>query len=126
MKILLAFQVELQEHQLALTDLLAVAGGADAGTLKKRFTSADEAGSVTGKTGTLPETDLGVSALSGQLGTNSEGTFLFVIFHMRGDVHRFRIRQDTIVTGFQRVHSGPHAFSYTPILPRVESEDYWN
>ncbi|CAN5293435.1 D-alanyl-D-alanine carboxypeptidase [soil metagenome] len=126
MKILQAFQAELKEHQLALTDVLAVAGGADEGTLRKRFSGADEAGSVTAKTGTLPDTDLGVSALSGQFGTNSEGTFLFVVFHMRGDVHRFRVRQDTIVTGFQRVHSGPHAFPYTPILPRVESEDYWS
>jgi D-alanyl-D-alanine carboxypeptidase/D-alanyl-D-alanine-endopeptidase (penicillin-binding protein 4) len=125
MKVLQTFQAELKKHQLALTDLLAVAGGADKGTLKKRFTAPDEAGSVTAKTGTLPETDSGVSSLSGELNTKREGTFLFVIFHMHGDVHRFRARQDTLVTGFQRVHSGPRAFSYTPILPRIESEDYW-
>lgn len=126
MKILQAFQAELKAHQLQLTDLLAVAGGVDEGTLKKRFTGAPEAGSVTAKTGTLPETDSGVSSLSGELSTTSEGTFLFVIFHMRGNVHSFRVRQETIVTGFQRVHSGPLAYSYTPILPRVESEDFWN
>lgn len=125
MTILQAFQAELKKHQLSLTDLLAVAG-VDEGTLKRRLNGAGQAGSVTGKTGTLPETDRGVSSLSGQLNTTSEGTFLFVIFHMRGDVHRFRVRQDTIVTGFQRVHSGPRAFIYTPILPRIESEDYWN
>lgn len=125
MKILQAFQAELKEHQLSLTDLLAVAG-VDDGTLKRRLNGVGEAGSVTGKTGTLPETDGGVSSLSGQLSTTSEGTFLFVIFHMRGDVHRFRTRQDTIVSGFQRVHSGPRPFPYAPILPRIETEDYWN
>jgi serine-type D-Ala-D-Ala carboxypeptidase/endopeptidase (penicillin-binding protein 4) len=125
MKILQSFQAELKKHQLSLTDLLAVAG-VDDGTLKKRLNGAGEAGSVTGKTGTLPETDRGVSSLSGQLSTTGEGTFLFVIFHMHGDVHRFRARQDTLVSGFQRAHSGPRAFSYTPILPRIENEDFWN
>ncbi|MBI2810429.1 MAG: D-alanyl-D-alanine carboxypeptidase [Candidatus Melainabacteria bacterium] len=123
MKILKAFQAELKEHQLSLTDLLAVAG-VDAGTLQRRLNGAGR--SVTGKTGTLPETDNGVSTLAGELNTTREGTFLFVIFHMHGDVHRFRQRQDRIVSGFQRDHSGPRAFVYKPILPRIESEDFWN
>lgn len=125
MKILQAFEAELKEHQLSFTDLMAVAG-VDAGTLRGRLSGPGQAGSVAGKTGTLPETDSGVSALSGQLNTTREGTFLFVIFHMHGDVHRFRARQNTIVSNFQQAHSGPRPFVYTPILPRIEREDFWN
>ncbi len=125
MTILQAFQAELKKHQLVLSDLLAVAG-VDEGTMKKRLNEAGEIGSVTAKTGTLPETDLGVSTLSGELSTTSEGNFLFVIFHIRGDVIRFRVRQNTIVAGFQSVHSGAAPIPYTPILPRVETEDYWS
>jgi len=125
MKILQAFEAELKAHQLSFTDLLAVAG-VDDGTLRGRFSAVGQAGSVVGKTGTLPETDLGVSTLSGQFNTNSEGTFLFVIFHMHGDVHRFRARQNSFVTGFQKAHSGARPFVYTPILRRIEGENFWN
>lgn len=124
MKVMQAFQAELAKHQLKLTDLLAVAG-VDEGTLKRRLNAPGQAGSVTGKTGTLPETDNGVSSLSGEISTAHDGNYLFVIFHMHGDVHTFRARQNSFVTTFQRGHSGPRKFSYTPILPRIENEDSW-
>ena len=125
MTILQAIQAELKKNKLALSDILAVAG-IDEGTMKKRLNGPGEAGSVTAKTGTLPETDLGVSALSGELSTTREGSYLFVIFHIRGDVGRFRARQNAIVADFQGAHSGALPIPYTPILPRVETEDYWS
>jgi serine-type D-Ala-D-Ala carboxypeptidase/endopeptidase (penicillin-binding protein 4) len=125
MMILQTFQAELKKHQLVLSDVLAVSG-IDEGTMKKRLNWSGEAGSVTAKTGTLPETDNGVSSLSGELGTKNDGSFLFVIFHMHGGVAGFRTRQNTIVSGFQSTHSGAKPISYTPILPRVDGEDFWN
>ena len=77
------------------------------------------------KTGTLTETDQGVSALSGEMHTVNEGTFLFVIFEGHGDVNSFRARQDKMVKAFLRAHSGPKAITYSPILDRVDHEDFW-
>ncbi|HEY9719217.1 MAG TPA: hypothetical protein V6C69_17205, partial [Trichormus sp.] len=77
------------------------------------------------KTGTLTETDQGVAALSGEIFTTGGGDYLFVIFDMHGDVLNFRKQQDNLVLQFQQAHGGAQAIVYTPILPRIDSEDYW-
>jgi serine-type D-Ala-D-Ala carboxypeptidase/endopeptidase (penicillin-binding protein 4) len=124
MKVLRALRAELATHNLELPDILAVAG-IDDGTLKKRFTEPNFKGTVIGKTGTLTETDQGVAALSGEMHTVGEDAFLFVIFEEHGDVDGFRTRQDKMVKKFLDDHSGPKAITYTPILDRVDHEDFW-
>jgi hypothetical protein len=160
MKVVTALRQYLIDHQLSLSDLLAVSG-IDDGTMKDRLNDADEKGSVVSKTGTLTTTDEGASALSGEMHTkgisssdatsdatatttegsgtegttpdstttttttSSDGTYLFVIFEMHGDVNGFRQRQNTLVSDFQKAHGGPQAITYTPILPRVNGEDFW-
>ncbi|HEY9713497.1 MAG TPA: D-alanyl-D-alanine carboxypeptidase, partial [Chroococcales cyanobacterium] len=116
MQILVALRDTLAAAQLNLSDLLAVAG-VDLGTMKGRLNSSGQAGSVIAKTGTLTETDQGVSTLSGEISTTS-GTYLFVIFEMHGDVLGFRHRQDQLVSQFQVDHGGAQPIAYVPILPR--------
>lgn len=125
MHVLMALKAELVKQILDLQDLLAVSG-IDDGTMKKRLNEPGEAGSVIAKTGTLPETDRGVSTLSGQFGTTSDGAYLFVIFEMHGDVLGFRERQNKMVSDFQIAHGGAKPIVYTPILPRIDGEDFWN
>ena len=94
------------EH-LKLADVMAVAG-VDPGTLHKRFRN--EAGTVIAKTGTLPDTDGGVSALVGQAGTARDGNLLFVIFEKgvgRPGIRTSRRRQEQIVKQMQIAHGGP-------------------
>ena len=88
--------------------------GVDPGTLEKRYVENASRGSVIAKTGTLPRTDGGASALTGQMRTASGETLLFVIFNMSGDVERFREYQDALVTQIQCAHGGPAPFVYHP------------
>ena len=89
MKVYRALLDELHEHDLKAADILPVAG-VDPGTLQKRYADSPARGSVIAKTGTLPRTDGGASALVGQLRTRNGETLLFVIFNQRGSVVRFR------------------------------------
>ncbi|MGH9550292.1 MAG: D-alanyl-D-alanine carboxypeptidase, partial [Terriglobales bacterium] len=93
--------------------------------LKHRLNQPGQSGSVIAKTGTLTETDAGVSALSGEIHTADGATYLFVIFQMHGDVLAFRKRQDALVTKFQSNHGGAEPIAYVPILPRIDGEDFW-
>ncbi|QYO66721.1 hypothetical protein [Leptolyngbya sp. 7M] len=69
-------------------------------------------GSVIGKTGTLGNTDGGVSALAGEISTRN-GKFLFVIFNQRGSVPRFRAFQNYYVSVIQGQLGGAAPISYT-------------
>ncbi|MFL6467331.1 MAG: D-alanyl-D-alanine carboxypeptidase, partial [Pyrinomonadaceae bacterium] len=82
MKLLRAFRSELAKNRMTFTDIMPVAG-LDDGTLEGRFANDYSRGSVVGKTGTLGQTDGGVSALAGEINTR-DGRFLFVIFNMHG------------------------------------------
>jgi D-alanyl-D-alanine carboxypeptidase/D-alanyl-D-alanine-endopeptidase (penicillin-binding protein 4) len=113
MKVYRALVAELKEHNLRPSDIMPVAG-IDPGTLQKRFTSLPARGSVVGKTGTLGRSDGGVSALVGQMRTQSGETLYFVIFNQRGSVYRFRQMQEAIVSETQYARGGPAPFSYTP------------
>jgi serine-type D-Ala-D-Ala carboxypeptidase/endopeptidase (penicillin-binding protein 4) len=77
-------------------DIMPVAG-TDPGTLRGRFTTVDYRGSIIGKTGTLPATDGGVSALAGLIYTHNRGVLLFAIFNTQGNVATFRKLQDNLL-----------------------------
>jgi D-alanyl-D-alanine carboxypeptidase len=118
MKVLRALKVLLANNPLAprdhltLADVLPVAG-VDPGTLRKRFK--DDAGTVIAKTGTLPDTDAGVTALVGEAGTACDGNLLFVIFEQgvgRASIGTFRQRQEEIVSQIQNAHGGARSFGY--------------
>jgi len=113
MKIYRALIAELQEHQLAPSAIMPVAG-IDPGTLEDRFTGLAWRGSVIAKTGTLLRTDGGASSLVGEMHTASGETLLFVIMNQRGSVARFRENQDYLVMLAQNSRGGPKAFDYKP------------
>lgn len=77
-------------------DILPIAG-IDNGTLRGRFSTVDYKGSIVGKTGTLPATDGGVSALAGLIYTHDRGVLLFSIFNTQGNVATFRKLQDNLL-----------------------------
>jgi D-alanyl-D-alanine carboxypeptidase/D-alanyl-D-alanine-endopeptidase (penicillin-binding protein 4) len=110
-KILFALKDELADHNLSLTSILPVAG-VDPGTLERRFTQAIERGTVVAKTGTLTDTDRGVSALAGLMKTQTNGELLFVIFEQHGSVNKFRRRQEDLVAEVQRQCGGAAKFEY--------------
>jgi D-alanyl-D-alanine carboxypeptidase/D-alanyl-D-alanine-endopeptidase (penicillin-binding protein 4) len=86
----------LNLRNLLPQDILPVAGQ-DVGTLAKRFTSSDYRGSVIGKTGTLPNTDGGVSTLAGFVYTRDRGVLVFAIFNNKGNVNAARQLQDSLL-----------------------------
>ncbi|MDT5159361.1 MAG: hypothetical protein QOH51_3718 [Acidobacteriota bacterium] len=113
MKVYRALIDELHKNDLKVADILPVAG-IDPGTLQKRYANSPGRGSVIAKTGTLPRTDGGASALVGQLRTRDGSTLLFVILDHHGSVVRFRQWQDALVSELQNERGGPAPFTYTP------------
>ena len=88
--------------------------GIDPGTLRKRFEAKAGRGSVIAKTGTLIRTDGGASALVGQMQSQNSETLLFVVFHGRGNVRRFRESQDRLLADLQNERGGPAVYAYSP------------
>jgi serine-type D-Ala-D-Ala carboxypeptidase/endopeptidase (penicillin-binding protein 4) len=125
MKVYRALLDELHEHNLKAADILPVAG-VDPGTLQKRYADSPGRGSVIAKTGTLPRTDGGASALVGQLRTRNNDTLLFVILDQRGSVVRFRQWQDALVAEIQNERGGPAPFTYAPqeMAIRLSSSEF--
>lgn len=113
MKVYRALLEELHKDGLKAADILPVAG-VDPGTLQKRYADSPGRGSIIAKTGTLPRTDGGASALVGQMHSRDGETLLFVIFDQRGSVVRFRQWQDALVADVQNSHGGPSPFTYAP------------
>ncbi len=113
MKLLRALRSDLSKYKLTFSDIMPVAG-IDKGTLANRFDmDGFNTGSVVGKTGTLGNTDAGVSALAGEMNTR-QGRLLFVIFNQRGSVPRFRAFQNSFVSLVQSQFGGPTALEYSP------------
>ena len=125
MKVYRALLEELHKNNLKAADILPVAG-IDPGTLQKRYENSPGRGSVIAKTGTLPRTDGGASALVGQLRTRNQDTLLFVIFDQRGSVVRFRQWQDSLVAWLQSERGGPAPFTYAPqtMAIRLSSSEF--
>ncbi len=117
MKLLRAFRKELERYKMTFADVMPVAG-VDKGTLANRFDSdfitGDVTGSVVGKTGTLGNTDAGVSTLTGEINTRN-GKLLFVIFNQRGNVSRFRSFQNSYVSLIQSQFGGAVQMAYNAI-----------
>ena len=113
MKLLRAFRAELARNRMTFLDIMPVAG-LDDGTLEGRFASDYSRGSVVGKTGTLGQTDGGVSALAGEMNTR-DGRFLFVIFNQHGRVTGFRAFQNNYISLIQGEFGGPLSLGYAPV-----------
>ena len=102
---------------MTFADIMPVAG-IDRGTLERRFDTDFSRGSVVGKTGTLGNTDGGVSSLSGEIQTR-QGKLLFVIFNQHGSVNRFRSFQNMLISLIQGQFGGAASLNYTEITPDV-------
>jgi len=113
MKLLRTLRKELARNKMTFADIMPVAG-IDKGTLENRFDTDFSTGSVVGKTGTLGQTDGGVSALAGEINTRA-GKLLFVIFNQRGSVARFRAFQNYYVSLIQGQFGGAAPMTYNPI-----------
>jgi D-alanyl-D-alanine carboxypeptidase/D-alanyl-D-alanine-endopeptidase (penicillin-binding protein 4) len=115
MLVLKALRTELQINELDFKDIFPVAG-IDRGTLDERFTTGSERGSVVAKTGTLPGTDGGASALVGMFRCQKEDLY-FVIFCWRGNVVSFRHQQDELIRRLQAARGGPKPYAYGLAVP---------
>ncbi|MEO7673430.1 MAG: D-alanyl-D-alanine carboxypeptidase [Pyrinomonadaceae bacterium] len=113
MKLLRTLRAELTRNKMTFADIMPVAG-IDKGTLENRFDTDFSTGSVVGKTGTLGNTDGGVSALAGEINTRG-GKLLFVIFNQRGSVSRFRSFQNNYISLIQGQFGGAAPMVYNPI-----------
>ena len=113
MRLLRALRNDLARYKMTFADIMPVAG-IDKGTLEGRFDGDFARGSVVGKTGTLPNTDGGVSALAGEVNTRN-GRLLFVIFNMRGGVAKFRGFQNGFVSLVQGQFGGAMPMAYDAV-----------
>lgn len=119
MRMLRTLREDLSHYKMTFSDIMPVAG-VDKGTLENRFDSDFATGSVVGKTGTLGNTDAGVSALSGEINTKT-GKLLFVIFNQHGSVPRFRAFQNSFVSLVQSQFGGalPMQYDAVPLETRL-------
>ena len=119
MKLLRALRSDLERNKMNFTDIMPVAG-IDKGTLEGRFDTDFAKGSVVGKTGTLGNTDGGVSSLAGEVQTKN-GKLLFVVFNMRGGVQRFRAFQNSLISLIQGQLGGavPLGYNVVPLDVRL-------
>jgi D-alanyl-D-alanine carboxypeptidase/D-alanyl-D-alanine-endopeptidase (penicillin-binding protein 4) len=113
MKLMRALRADLARYKMTFADIMPVAG-IDKGTLENRFDTDFATGSVVGKTGTLGNTDGGVSALCGEINTRN-GKLLFVIFNQRGGVQKFRAFQNNFVSTIQGQFGGAAPMAYNPV-----------
>lgn len=113
MRLLRTLRNELARNKMTFADIMPVAG-IDRGTLERRFDTDFARGSVVGKTGTLGNTDGGVSSLAGEMQTKN-GKLLFVIFNTRGNVARFRSFQNSLVSIIQGQLGGAAPMAYIEI-----------
>jgi D-alanyl-D-alanine carboxypeptidase/D-alanyl-D-alanine-endopeptidase (penicillin-binding protein 4) len=113
MKLLRALRSDLARYRMNFADIMPVAG-IDKGTLEGRFDADFSRGSLVGKTGTLGQTDGGVSSLAGEVNTRN-GRLLFVIFNMRGSVSRFRTFQNNYVSLVQGQFGGAQPLTYDAV-----------
>jgi serine-type D-Ala-D-Ala carboxypeptidase/endopeptidase (penicillin-binding protein 4) len=113
MQLLRTLRAELARNKMTFADIMPVAG-IDKGTLERRFDTDFSTGSVVGKTGTLGQTDAGVSSLAGEINTRN-GKYLFVIFNQRGSVAKFRSFQNYFVSLVQGQFGGAAPMPYDAI-----------
>jgi D-alanyl-D-alanine carboxypeptidase/D-alanyl-D-alanine-endopeptidase (penicillin-binding protein 4) len=112
MKVLRGLRNELARYRLKLEDIMPVAG-IDPGTLQNRFKAYNQMGSVVAKTGTLGNTDGGVSTLVGETKCANGDILFFVIFNQKGGVKSYRNYQDELVTSLQNNCGGAAPLGYS-------------
>lgn len=110
-----------EENRYAIDQIMPVAG-IDGGTLHRRFQEADYRGGILAKTGTLVETDLGVSALIGFINTQTYGVLVFCIFNSHGDVLTFQRWQNNFVKSIIDRAGGIVPFREFPVEGRLVYE----
>ena len=113
MKLLRSLRTELGRSRMTFADIMPVAG-VDKGTLENRFDTDFSKGSVVGKTGTLGNTDGGVSSLAGEISTRN-GRLLFIVFNQHGSVSRFRAFQNSYISLIQGQFGGAVPMNYNPV-----------
>jgi D-alanyl-D-alanine carboxypeptidase/D-alanyl-D-alanine-endopeptidase (penicillin-binding protein 4) len=113
MKLLRSLRAELARNRMTFADIMPVAG-VDKGTLENRFDTDFSKGSVVGKTGTLGNTDGGVSSLAGEISTKN-GRLLFIVFNEHGSVARFRAFQNSYISLIQGQFGGAAPVNYDPV-----------
>jgi D-alanyl-D-alanine carboxypeptidase/D-alanyl-D-alanine-endopeptidase (penicillin-binding protein 4) len=113
MKLLRSLRSELARYRMTFADIMPVAG-VDKGTLEYRFDTDFSKGSVVGKTGTLGNTDGGVSSLAGEISTRN-GRLLFIVFNQHGSVARFRAFQNSYISLIQGQFGGAVPVNYNPV-----------
>jgi D-alanyl-D-alanine carboxypeptidase/D-alanyl-D-alanine-endopeptidase (penicillin-binding protein 4) len=113
MQLLRSLRSELARYKMTFADIMPVAG-IDKGTLERRFDTDFSTGSLVGKTGTLGQTDAGVSSLSGEINTRN-GRYLFVIFNQHGSPARFRTFQNNFVSLVQGQFGGAAPVKYDAV-----------
>ncbi|MBN2088740.1 D-alanyl-D-alanine carboxypeptidase [candidate division KSB1 bacterium] len=106
-----------EENHYAIDQIMPVAG-IDGGTLHRRFKEIDYRGGILAKTGTLVETDLGVSALVGFINTQAYGVLVFGIFNSHGDVLTFQRWQNNFVKNIINRAGGIVPFREFPLEGR--------
>ncbi len=99
----------LTRNKLHPSSVMAVAG-IGAGTLRRRFTEGNFAGSVIAKTGTLYTTDTGVAALAGIMYTRDRGPLLFAVYDVAEGkrVSNLRRVQDAFLKQLMDECGGPN------------------
>jgi D-alanyl-D-alanine carboxypeptidase/D-alanyl-D-alanine-endopeptidase (penicillin-binding protein 4) len=113
MKLLRSLRAELANYRMTFADIMPVAG-VDKGTLENRFDTDFSKGSVVGKTGTLGNTDGGVSSLAGEISTRN-GHLLFIVFNQHGSVARFRAFQNSYISLIQGQFGGAAPVNYNAV-----------
>lgn len=95
-KILRKLYAWCKKHDVPLDSLMPVAG-VDPSTVAGRFRGDSYRGGIIAKTGTLLETDSGVSTLVGFINTQKYGMLVFALFNSHGDVMTFHGWQNDFV-----------------------------
>ncbi|MCI0513564.1 D-alanyl-D-alanine carboxypeptidase [candidate division KSB1 bacterium] len=118
LKILRKFFEYVQQNNLTLDQLMPVAG-VDVSTVRRRFTEETYRGGIVAKTGTLVETDFGVSTLVGFIDTVDYGLLVFAILNSHGDVFTFHRWQNDFLKGII-----DRAGGIIPFRTHPQEEDY--
>lgn len=107
-KVLRALFSRLRQYNLDPQAVMAIAG-VDSGTLARRFTEKEFAGSIIAKTGTLYTTDTGVAALAGVMHTKDRGDLLFAIYNGAEyrRIQHLRDAQDEFLKELMNEFGGP-------------------
>jgi len=113
LKILRKLYQWCQQNDVAVEKILPAAG-VDPSTVTHRFHQDPYRGGILAKTGTLLETDCGVSALVGFIQTPKYGLLVFALFNTHGDVLTYQRWQNTFLKALVDRSGGVIPFKAVP------------